>query len=173
MNRSIIQVYTGDGKGKTTAAIGLAARAAGNDMNVLIIQFMKADPTGERISLKNIDDVKIENYGFSDFLKKGKIKEKDILEVKEGFKRAIRAMEQENWDILILDEINVVLDLELLELDNFIDFLRRYGEKKVEIILTGRNAPQEIIELASLVTEMKCIKHPYEEGLQARKGIEY
>ncbi|MGM0404638.1 MAG: cob(I)yrinic acid a,c-diamide adenosyltransferase [Thermoplasmatota archaeon] len=173
MNKGLIQVYTGDGKGKTTAALGLAVRAAGRGIKVLIIQFMKGRSTGERKVIKETPNIQIENYGTSEFIKKEEIKEKDKLEIKKGFERAIEAIEIEDLDILILDEINVVLDLELLNLEDFINFLKKYGDKDLEIVLTGRNAPQEILELAALVTEMKCIKHPFEKGIGPRKGIEY
>ena len=173
MDKGLIQVYTGEGKGKTTAAIGLAVRAVGRGMKVLIIQFMKGRSSGERKVIKDTPNIQIENYGTSEFIKKGKIKEQDKLEVKKGFERALEAIEMEDWDVLILDEINVVLDLGLLNLEDFIGFLKKYGDKDVEIVLTGRNVPQEILELASLITEMKCIKHPFEKGIGPRKGIEY
>ncbi|MFO7792537.1 MAG: cob(I)yrinic acid a,c-diamide adenosyltransferase [Candidatus Saliniplasma sp.] len=173
MDKAIIQVYTGDGKGKTTAALGLAIRAAGRGMKVLIIQFLKGRHSGERDILKKIPQIEIESYGTSEFLERDEIKEEDISEVKKGLDRVEQALEYEDWDMLLLDEINVVLDFELLDLDEFVRFLKRNDNKDVEIVLTGRNAPDEIITLASLVTEMRCLKHPYKEGLGPRKGIEY
>lgn len=173
MENGIIQVYTGEGKGKTTAALGLAVRAAGRDMKVLIVQFLKGRNSGERSILKGIPEIEIQNYGSSDFLKRYEIKEKDRLEVEKGLKRVKRALKNEDWDIIILDEINVVLNLDLLPVDEFVQFLKIHGNKYTEIVLTGRNVPDKILELASLITEMRCVKHPYDEGVGPRKGIEY
>lgn len=173
MKNAMIQIYTGDGKGKTTAALGLALRAAGNNMKILIIQFLKGRRTGERKILKDIPNIQIENYGTSDFVNKDDIKDEDRRIVGRGLDRAKQALETEDWDMIILDEINIVLDFELIELDDFLNFLKTYGNREVELVLTGRKAPKKIIDTASLVTEMKCIKHPYQEGLGPRKGIEY
>lgn len=173
MKEGHIQVYTGKGKGKTTAALGLAIRAAGRGMRVLIIQFMKNRPSGERNFLKDIDQIKVENYGTSDFISKDDIREEDRIEVKKALDRAKEALGSKAWDVIIFDEINVVLDLGILEVDEFIQFIDRNWDGDVEIVLTGRNAPKEIIDLAILVTEMKKIKHPYDQGIGPREGIEY
>jgi len=168
----LIQVYFGNGKGKTTAALGLALRAAGRGKEVLIIQFMKKWDYGELHSIQLIPQITIKTFGTKDFVHKGKAKEIDYQEAKKAFSEGVQAAKSGQYDMIIFDELNVAIYFELLELQQVLDFLEEKPEE-VEIIITGRNAPKEIIEKADLVTEMCEIKHPYQKGIQARIGIEY
>ena len=168
----LVQVYTGNGKGKTTAALGQAVRAAGRDKKALIVQFMKKWDYGELHSLKLIPQITLKTYGTKDFVYKGKAKEVDFEEAKKAFTEGVEGALSGKYDIVIFDELNVALDFGLLEIQEVIGFLKN-KPKAVEIIITGRNAPVEIIESADLVTEMKEVKHPFQQGVSARIGIEY
>ncbi|HKK83524.1 MAG TPA: cob(I)yrinic acid a,c-diamide adenosyltransferase [Atribacterota bacterium] len=168
----LIQVYFGNGKGKTTAALGLALRAAGRGKEVLIVQFMKKWDYGELHSIQLIPQITIKTFGTKDFVHKGKAKEIDYQEAKKAFIEGVQAANSGQYDMIIFDELNVAIYFELLELQQVLDFLEEKPEE-VEIIITGRNAPKEIIDKADLVTEMCEIKHPYQKGIQARIGIEY
>lgn len=168
----LIQVYFGNGKGKTTAALGLALRAAGRGKEVLIVQFMKKWDYGELHSIQLIPQITVKTFGTKDFVYKGKAKEIDYQEAKKAFAEGVQAAKSGQYDIIIFDELNVAIYFELLELQQVLDFLEEKPEE-VEIIITGRNAPEEIIKKADLVTEMCEIKHPYQKGIQARIGIEY
>jgi cob(I)alamin adenosyltransferase len=170
--KGLIQVYTGSGKGKTTAALGQAVRAAGRDKKVLIVQFMKKWDYGELHSLKNIPEITLKTFGTKDFIYKGKAKEIDFEEAKRAFAEGVEGALSGKYDIVIFDELNVALDFGLLKIKQVLDFLKA-KPRTVEVIITGRNAPAEIIDLADLVTEMKEIKHPFQKGISARIGIEY
>jgi cob(I)alamin adenosyltransferase len=166
-----IQVYTGDGKGKTTASMGLAIRAIGAGFKVLFAQFMKSGDYNEiRFFSKFGDNINIMQFGSGSFVF-GKPSEKDYQMAAEGLKKIEEIISQNIYNIIILDEINVVLSKKLLEITDFMAFLDRMPSH-IEIILTGRNAPKEIIDRADLVTEMLAIKHYYEKGVAAREGIE-
>ncbi|MFP4051899.1 MAG: cob(I)yrinic acid a,c-diamide adenosyltransferase [Thermoplasmata archaeon] len=167
---NIIQVYTGDGKGKTTAAFGVALRAVGYNLKTLVIQFLKDRQTGELKATENIEEITVEQYGKPDFIIDGEAQEKDYREAEKAFQRAEKALE-EHWDIIILDELNLSIYFELIEVKKVLDLLDKVEDK--EIIITGRNAKDEIIERADLVTSMEEVKHPYQKGFTARKGIEY
>ncbi len=174
LEKGLVQVYTGKGKGKTTASLGLAFRAAGQGLNVFMIQFLKADKIGgEHKAAKILPNISIEQYGAAQFYKKKEEAEKIHREkALEGLKRAREVVMGEEYDMVILDEINVVLDYNLIPLE---EILKLIGEKpqKVELVLTGRNAPSEIIEQADLASEITMVKHPFSQGIKARKGIEY
>jgi len=172
MEKGLIQVYTGDGKGKTTAALGLALRAAGRNMKVLIVQFMKKWDYGELHSVELIPNIILETFGTKEFIYKGKAKKIDYEEAKKAFSFGIEGMQSGDYDMIIFDELNMALYYELLDLKEVIQEIKEKPDK-VEVVITGRKAPQEIIEIADLVTEMKEIKHPYQKGIEARKGIEY
>ena len=172
MIKGLIQVYTGDGKGKTTAALGLALRAAGRNMKVLIVQFMKKWDYGELHSVKLIQNITLETFGTKEFIHKGKAKKIDYEEAEKAFSFGIEGMQSGNYDIVIFDELNMALYYELLDLKEVVEKLKRKPDN-VEVVITGRRAPKEIIEIADLVTEMKEIIHPYQKGIEARKGIEY
>ena len=169
--KKYIQLYTGDGKGKTTAAIGLAVRAAGHGMKTYIGQFMKGQSYGELSVLKNHPLITIEQYGDPKCIRKEDVIEKHIEQARQGLEKIRAAMQSGLYDILVLDEINVAVWFGLLPSKDVIDILDRRPEN-IEVILTGRNAPQELMDAADLVTEMKEIKHYYTRGVLARDGIE-
>lgn len=172
MERGLIQVYTGNGKGKTTAALGLALRAVGHGLKVLMVQFMKGSDCGELESAQKLSPyLTIKKVGRETFVFKNKIDPLDLKMAQEGFSLARKGIENEEYDIVILDEINVAIDFGLIPLS---DLLRLIDSKPetVELILTGRNAKPEILERADLVTEMVEKKHYYSKGIPARKGIE-
>jgi len=170
--KGYVQVYTGNGKGKTTAALGLAFRAAGNEFHVFIGQFMKGQKYGELEAAKRLSPyITIEQFGKPTFVHVDKATEEDIQLAKKGLARSREAMLSGKYDIVILDEINVAIFFKLVTTENVLSFIEE-KPTGVELILTGRYAPKELIEKADLVTEMKEIKHYYAQGVQARKGIE-
>jgi len=173
MEKGLIQVYTGNGKGKTTAALGLALRAVGHGLKVFIIQFMKGNINyGELEAAKKLSPyLTIKQTGRETFVSKDLPDPIDVKLAKEGFTLAEEVIQNGAYDIVILDEINVAIDYGLIPLSQIISLL----DKKppgVELILTGRNAPPEIIEKADLVTEMVEKKHYYKKGIKVRNGIE-
>jgi cob(I)alamin adenosyltransferase len=173
LSKGTIQVYTGDGKGKTTAALGLALRACGHGFKVLMIQFMKGSKNyGEVIISAEIPGFTLIQSGLPTFVEKGSPSEEDLRLAKEGFALAAKAVDEASCDILILDEINVAVDYGLVEVKQVLELVKR-KPPEMEIVLTGRYAPTEFTEIADLVTEMKEIKHHYMSGLQMREGIEY
>jgi cob(I)alamin adenosyltransferase len=168
-----IHVYTGEGKGKTQAALGLALRALGHGYKVIVIQFMKGADSGENlIQTKLAPDYEIYHFGRTKFIKKGEVEKEDIELAKKGLIFAKEIMQTRQPDILILDELNVALDFKLLGIEEVLKFLNE-KPSGLEIVLTGRNAKKEIIDQADLVTDMKKVKHYYDKGLRARLGVEY
>ncbi len=169
-----IHCYTGDGKGKTTASLGLALRAAGHKKKVLIIQFMKGNINyGELTGVKMLSPyVTLKQFGRESFVSKENPDKIDIDFAKKGLQFAKSSINSNNYDIIILDEINVALDFKLIELDEVIEIIKNKPER-LELILTGRYAPKKIIELSDLVTEMREIKHYYHKKIMGREGIEY
>jgi cob(I)alamin adenosyltransferase len=171
--QGLIHVYTGAGKGKTTSALGLALRASGHGMQVYIIQFMKGRiDYGEIKACQDNPNITIEQFGRPQFVNKDNPKPEDVDFAKKGMERAKEIISSGEYDIVILDEINVALDFNLIELDDVLDMIEK-KPAEVEIVLTGRNAHLEISKLANYVTEMLPIKHPYDEGQPGRKGIEF
>ena len=208
MKKGLIQVYTGDGKGKSTASFGLALRAVGQGFKVYVIQFMKGGAyTGEYIAIKNyLPNIEIHQFGRPCIkqLKQMKIKgyvvgktkpeemydvirediecgscrycflnddvQRDYIE--EGFKKALEVVMDGEHDLVILDEINVAMSLGFLNIELVMNLLAN-KPSHVELILTGRNVPDEILEMADLVTEMRLHKHYFDKGVSARRGIEY
>jgi len=165
-------IYTGSGKGKTTAALGLGLRAVGAGLKVYMVQFMKGSKSSELNSSKNISNFNIFYYGRNEFVSRNKPSKLDINLAQEGLDYVRDIINSERYDVVILDEINVALDFGLLSLDKVIELVKS-KPKNLELVLTGRNAPKQLIELADLVTEMKEIKHPFQKGILARKGIDY
>jgi cob(I)alamin adenosyltransferase len=167
-----VHVYTGDGKGKTTAAIGLAVRAAGHDRWTYIGQFMKGQEYGELAALEHLPQVTIEQYGDQGCIRKEEVTPKHIADAGSGLERARVALLSGRHDIVVLDEVNVALWFGLLEEEAVLELLEA-RPADVELVLTGRRAPQTILDRADLVTEMREVKHYYTDGVLARKGIEY
>jgi cob(I)alamin adenosyltransferase len=167
----LIQVYTGNGKGKTTAAMGLALRAAGAGLKVYICQFAKGKPSSEIKLLKKIKNIRAEQFGRPCFIRIAP-KKKDLSLAKKGIAKIKRLIEKKRYDVIILDELNVALSLGLLPLKETLKLLNR-APKKIELIVTGRNAPPQILKEADLVSEIKEVKHYYRKGAKARKGIEF
>ncbi len=173
LEKGFIQLYTGNGKGKTTAAIGQAVRAAGYGLKTYIVQFMKEYPYNELNSLKNLSDwITIEQVCKDDFVfRKEKPPQEEIDKADNALIKAKDKMCSGSYDIIILDEVFVSIYFGLLKTDTILEFINGKPEN-AELILTGRYAPQEIIDQADLVTEMKEIKHYYTKGVLARRGIE-
>ena len=172
LKKGYIHVYTGPGKGKTTAALGLGTRAAGAGMKVHMVQFMKGRRYSEIDTLENIANFTISQHGRDDFVSKEKPDRVDIDLAKKGFNYSKEIVNNGKYDMIILDEINVAVDYNLIQLKDVIKLLEG-KPKKLELILTGRYAHPEIVRCADLVTEMLEIKHPYQQGVEARKGIDF
>ncbi len=169
--RGYVQVYTGNGKGKTTAAIGLAVRAAGAGMRVYIAQFIKQGDYSEIKSLKKLSDmITVEQHGMGRFVD-GKPTVRDIDMAKKGLKRAKQVMLSGKFDVIILEEANVAVTYGLIPLQELVNMITAKPES-VEMVITGRNASPRIIDKADLVTEVRSIKHYYDNGVEARLGIE-
>lgn len=167
----MIQVYTGNGKGKTTAALGLALRASGSGFKVYIAQFVKGRDYGELKALKDIKNIEIEQFGRRCFIRNSPEK-KDLELAKKGFARIKEIAKKGKHKIIILDEINIAVKLKLLKLDDVVNFIKNSPDE-CELILTGRYAHPAIIRAADLVSEIKERKHYYKNGVRARKGIEF
>lgn len=181
----LVHVITGDGKGKTTSSLGLALRAIGNNLKVHMIQFLKSGFTGELYSAKKLG-FEIEQFGVDALKEKQKhlqefadktgafvfqpdIKEKDA--AMQGWEHAKNIIKSSNYDVIILDEINCVLEKGLIPLDEVLEIVKEHG--KVELIFTGRDAPKELMEAADYVNVIQRVKHPWQKGIVARRGIEY
>jgi cob(I)alamin adenosyltransferase len=168
----LVQIYTGDGKGKTTAALGCALRACGHGMKVYFIQFMKGDiHYGELKIQDKIPNLQIVQFGKPTFVNKDNPAKEDKDLAQLAFEHAKVVVEEGEYDIVILDELNVAIDFKLVELKKVIDLIKS-KPKHVELIITGRNAKKEIIDLADLVTNMRKVKHYYDAGVMARQGFE-
>lgn len=173
----LIQVYTGDGKGKTTASLGLALRACGHGLKVCMIQFMKKDENyGEWKSGRFLPNFKIYQVGRNDFVDLENPSSLDIKLARDGWDRAKNIIQSMEYDIIILDELNVVLACKMINTESVVNFLHNVFtklSKPPELIFTGRYAPKEIIAIADLVTEVKEIKHYYHAGVESRPGVDY
>jgi len=182
----LVEIYTGNGKGKTTAAIGLAMRAAGWGMKVAIIHFMKVGGYGESMAIKKFSNITERFYGFPYFIttnksisepsvvvyEPGKPPAEYVRKVMNGFKWARRAMKSGRYDIIIMDELITAIYLGLIDETLVLDLINE-KPRLSELVITGRYASQKLIDSADLVTEMKEVKHPYNAGVAARKGIEF
>ena len=171
--KGYIQIYTGNGKGKTTAALGLALRAAGHGKKTYIGQFLKGQDYGELHALKKLSSqITIKQFGRSSFIHVTQDTDpEDVAMVLEGLMTCLKAMLSGKYNLIILDEINVAIYFKLINEEEVHKFLDRKPEH-VEVVLTGRFAPESLIERADLVTEMKEIKHYYTQNVRARDGIE-
>lgn len=184
----LVHVITGDGRGKTTSAVGLALRAIGYGYKVYMIQFLKSGKTGEILAVKSLPNITIEQYGVDalnnakpqktlfDFQSSGTqfVFQPDIEEKKacqRAMEKAKEIINSKEYDVIILDEINCALDKGLIKIEEAKKLIENHGH--TELILTGRDAPKEIIELADYVSNIERIKHPWQKGIKARRGIEY
>ncbi len=166
-----VQVFTGNGKGKTSASLGITLRALGAGYKVFIAQFLKGRDSSERKALKTFgNQIKISCFGQISFVR-GKPSEEDIKLAQEGFNAVKDAVASGEYRVVILDEANAAIQLELIFIEDLLDLIKT-KPKNVELIITGRNANQRLIEAADLVSEMIEIKHYYNQGVMARRGIE-
>jgi cob(I)alamin adenosyltransferase len=167
-------MYTGNGKGKTTAAIGLGLRAVGHGKNVKMLQFMKGPGNiyGETVALRRyVPQFEIEQVGRDGFVKRGKPAPEDMVAVRAGLEAAREALAG-GYGLVILDELNVAVDFGLVPIDEAVLLLRSRAPE-VDVVITGRYAPQELLDLADMVSEVREIKHHFKSGVKARPGIEY
>jgi cob(I)alamin adenosyltransferase len=172
LERGLVEVYTGDGRGKTTAAIGLAFRAVGHGLHVHIIQFMKGDESyGEVVSCKAHPNIRIEQFGRPEFVNPTEPSTVDVELAAKGLARAREVLERGEADLVILDELNVAVGFGLVSTEDVMGLLDLRPDH-VELLITGRMAPPELIARADLVTEMREVKHPFNEGVLAREGID-
>jgi len=173
LEKGLVQVYTGNGKGKSSAAFGLALRAIGRGLKVYIIQFIKGGfDYGELYIVDKLPNLTLKAFGRGKFVTQKPAEKVDVEFAEEAFDLAEEVVKSGEYDIVILDEINVALNLKLIKTEKALELIKN-KPKHVELVLTGRYAPTEIIAVADLVTEMREVKHPYNQGFQARKGIEY
>ncbi len=171
--QGLVQIFTGDGKGKTSAALGVVLRALGHGLRVYIAFFMKGDyPYGEKNILSKLPNVKIASFGSRKFINPADVKPEERAGARRALAAVRKAMLSGNYDLVVLDEVNVAIAFKLVELDEEIRLIKD-RPSSVELILTGRKVDQELVKLADLVTEMLLVKHPYDKGIKARKGIEY
>ena len=173
-----IQIYTGNGKGKTTASLGLTMRALGRNWKVLVVMFTKGgDNYGELTSFKNLskdisDNLTIEQAGLDRIIYANNKSHDDEKEIKRGWEIAKKAIQNNEYQLIVLDEINIAIDLKILDIDDVVEVLKN-KPKAMEIVMTGRNAHKKAIEIAHLVSEIKPIKHYWDTGISARQGIEF
>ena len=172
MEKGYTQIYTGNGKGKTTAALGLITRAVGSNLKIFLCQFLKGRDYGELYTLKKFETVTHERYGRGVFIRsKEYVTDEDKKLMREGYESLKKALLSEKYDIVIADEILGTLRYDLISIEE-IKFLIENKPETTEFVLTGRNAPDELIEMADLVTEMREVKHYFQKGIMSRKGIE-
>lgn len=174
--KGLIIVHTGSGKGKSTAAFGMAVRSLGQGMRVGIVQFIKgAIPTGEGAMIAKLSEqgwpIEMHTMG-EGFTWKTQDRQRDIAVAAKGWAKAVELMRDPEVDLVILDEINIALKYEYVAVTDVVNELER-KRHMLHVVLTGRNAPQEIIDIADLVSEMKVIKHPYSRGIKPQKGVEF
>ena len=167
-----VHIYTGSGKGKTTAAIGLGIRAAGSNNKVYMIQFMKGRKYSELNAIEKIPNFEYKQFGRDEFVSKENPEQIDIDLAKKGLEHAKNIIKNNQYDMVILDELNVAVDFNLIPVDEVLKLIMEKPEK-LELVLTGRYANTEFIKIADVVTEMLEIKHPYQTGLNAREGIDF
>jgi len=171
--KGLVEIFTGEGKGKTSAALGAIIRALGHGLRVYIAFFMKGDfPYGEQKILCQLPNCTVERFGFREFVDPAHVKHEEKEEARKALGAARKAMLSLKYDVVILDEVNVAVAWKLIDVDKVIKLIHDKPEK-VELILTGRYADPKLIELANLVTDMVKVKHPFDKGILSRKGIEY
>jgi cob(I)alamin adenosyltransferase len=172
--KGLVIVHTGKGKGKSTAAFGLVFRALGNGMKVGIVQFVKGKwETGERQALERFPgEVTITAMG-DGFTWETQDRQRDIAAARQAWERAKALITDEEHQMVVLDELNIVLRYEYIPVEEVVDFLRDHKPEMKHVVITGRNARDELIEFADLVTEMEMLKHPFRSGIKAQRGIEF
>jgi cob(I)alamin adenosyltransferase len=171
--KGLVQVFTGDGKGKTTAALGTVVRALGQGRRVFIVFFMKGDyPYGERRILAQLPNVDLVSFGSLDFVDPAGARPQDKEQARQALAAAREAVLGDSYDLAVLDEINVAVAFGLIPLEEVLKLIKD-KPPGLELILTGRKAHPELVKVADLVTECLKIKHPYDKGIGARRGIEY
>lgn len=169
--KGYLQVYTGNGKGKTTAALGLSLRAAGAGMKVYIAQFLKQGDYSEIKALERFSDaIVLEQFGLGQFVK-GQPTQAEIDAARDGLDKARQQLSSGDYDMVILEEANIAAAVGLFSVKDLMDVIQQRPDH-VELVITGRSAAPEVMEKADLVTEMKAVKHYYDQGVQARIGIE-
>ena len=168
----LIMVFTGDGKGKTTAAVGQAVRAIGHGYSVYMIHFMKGRDYGEFLATAQMPNMTIVRAGRDDFVNREKPDQVDIELARDGFAKAEKAILSGDYDLVVLDEINVAVDYGLIMEEDLLKLLKN-KPAGVTVILTGRNASPELVKIADTVSEILAIKHHYEQGAECCRGIEY
>ena len=172
-DRGLVEIFTGNGKGKTSAALGIALRALGHNLRVHIIFFMKGDyPYNERKVLAQLPNISFSIFGQDYFVDPTNVKPEEKEEAGRALSKAREIIHSGNYDVVILDEVNVATAWKLLEISDVLDLIKN-KPKNVELILTGRYADERLINSADLVTEMVAIKHPYNRGIKARSGIDF
>ena len=173
LRKGLVQVFTGDGKGKTSAAIGTVVRALGHGLKVYIVFFMKGNFLyGERSILSQLANVTMESFGSEEFIDPANVKPEEREQAKQALAAARKAMLSGDYDLVVLDEVNLAVAFGLVELEEVLGLIEDKPEA-VELILTGRRADGKLVQAADLVTEMLKIKHPYDEGVVGREGFEY
>jgi len=176
--RGYIQIYTGNGKGKTTASLGLAMRALGRNWKVLVIMFTKGgDNYGELNSFRNLspdiqNNLTIEQAGLNRIIYAHNKNEDDEKEIKRGWEIAKKAIQNNEYQLIILDEINIAIDMKIIDIDEVVEVLKNKPDS-MEIVMTGRNAHKKAIEIAHLVSRIEPVKHYWDKGIVARQGIEF
>jgi cob(I)alamin adenosyltransferase len=171
--RGLVEIFTGNGKGKTSAALVVVLRALGHNLRVHIVYFMKGNyPYGEQKILSQLSNVSLARFGQMSFIDPMNVKEEEKEQARQALLAASEAIFSGNYDIIVLDEVNLAAAWNLVDVDDIVELIKRKPED-VELILTGRYADAKLIELADLVTEMVEVKHPYERGVLSRQGIDY
>ena len=172
-DRGMVQIFTGDGKGKTTAALGTIVRAVGHDLKISVIFFMKGDyPYGERKTLAGMPGVTIKSFGSEDFVFPEKIKAEQKEQAEQALAAARRDVLSGYFDLVVLDEILVAAAFKMISVDDVLQLIKDKPQK-MDLIMTGRKADARLVAVADLVTEMIKIKHPYDAGLPARRGLDF
>ncbi|MBE0414935.1 MAG: cob(I)yrinic acid a,c-diamide adenosyltransferase [Dehalococcoidia bacterium] len=171
--KGLVEIFTGSGKGKTSAAMGVVLRALGQGLKVHIVYFMKGDyPYGERNILAHLPNVSFQSFGHEDFIDPQNVKAEEKEQARQALKAARGAIASGDFDLVVLDEVNLAVAWKLLEVEDVLKLIEERPQN-VELILTGRRADERLIEKADLVTEMVEVKHPFEKGIKARRGFDY
>jgi cob(I)alamin adenosyltransferase len=174
IEKGLLIVHTGKGKGKSTAAFGLVFRALGHGMPVAVIQFVKGKwQTGERVALEKFADLVSINTMGEGFTWETQDRQRDLAAARAAWERAKALIKEGKHRIVLLDELNIVLRYDYLPLAEVVGFLRDEKPADIHVVVTGRNARDELIEIADLVTEMEMVKHPFRSGVKAQQGIEF